>query len=161
MVTGELSSGQISFTADEIGCVMPAPGRYLASVQSVQGLPQEVQPVRICIHLQILHPVSPQRLLLDVIPLRDPQTGPLERLAGTRRLLDLLALAGVEVQPDTPVDLGVIVGIHVLVDVGEPPGGAGYPSSTIVSYAAPARPGSRAETATTAGDRNHPRGGQP
>lgn len=136
---------RIVVTREELAACLPRAGRYRVRIRSVTAIPAE-RPVDVELLLAVVAPPPLPTLISDRFPIRD---SPPESLAGMHRLLQLLHLAGVRIIPDAPLDLRVLLGLELLVDVRREPGPSGFPYARVIGYSKPWRPGSCAAPATT------------
>jgi len=122
-------------TREELARVLPAAGRYRVRIAEVGGIPEDV-PEEIELLLRVLQPSGGPRVFRDRFRIRGHAW---ESLRGMGRLLHLLSCAGVQVRPETPMDLRSLVGLELLVDIKREAGSAGFPYVAVVDYHRPAR----------------------
>ncbi len=129
---------RIRFREEELARVLPAEGRYLARIEHIVVEPLIGLPEAIELALRIDEPLGLPGVIRDKMCIRGARPEH-DRATDMRRLLDLLHAAELELRPDIEIELDVLLGMQVLVDVRRATAAAGYPFSRIVTYSSPAR----------------------
>jgi hypothetical protein len=119
---------------DEMALLLPAAGRYRVRIEEARGIPED-WPQEIELLLRVVPPRPSPPVIRDRFRIRGHAW---ESLTGMRRLLQMLSFAGVRVVPDTPMDLRVLLGLELLVDIKREPGAWGFPYVCVVGYHKPA-----------------------
>jgi hypothetical protein len=124
----------VVISREELALLLPAAGRYRVRIEEARGIPEEC-PQEIELLLRGVGPRPCPAVIRDRFRIRGHAW---ESLTGMARLLQLFGFAGVGVIPDTPMALGSLVGLELLVDIKRDAGSAGYPYVCVVGYHRPA-----------------------
>lgn len=124
----------VEVTREEMARLLPAAGRYRVRIEEARGIPED-WPEEIELLLRVVPPRPCPREIRDRFRIRGHAW---ESLTGMRRLLQLLSLAGERVLPDTPMELGALLGLELLIDVKREAGASGFPYVCVVGYHRPA-----------------------
>lgn len=142
---------EIVFSDDDLRRCLPPAGRYRVAIAAVATSSPDRQPSEVRLTWATVDPPGTPPIY-DCFLLR----GALSRaLPGMRRLLGLLARAGIDVHPGQPIDLRALVGLECLIDVARDLDESGFPFSRIVRYQPVACPNRAGDPrATHGGSRN-------
>ncbi len=121
-------------TREEMARLLPVAGRYRVRIEAVTAIPEDA-PEEIDLLLRVVPAGAAPSVIRDRFRIRGDAW---ESLTGMRRLLELLSFAGVRVIPDTPLDLRVLRGLELLVEIKRAPGPSGFPYVWVVGYHRPA-----------------------